>query len=164
MRAITILLLSLMLLYPLNVAADETDEDEEDLAAAVEEILSRPVDDADYAESQHCIPRRTVRSIDILDDRRIAFIMRDRSVWLNQTHGTCAGLHPRHALEIKSMGARICRMDIFHGIERTAIGPLGAMHHTSACVLGSFERISEEQLALLKEALGDGPPRRAQRR
>jgi hypothetical protein len=181
MHTLITLLLALALLGSGAVRADTdapTEADEaQDLEAAVSEILSRPVDDDEYGETQRCITTAQYRQIDVLDERRVAFVGRRGQIWLNQLRNVCAGLQKRHAIELHSSGMRTCRQDSFYGVDaslsqafmrRDGLGrpdPLGAhsARQTPRCMLGDFERISEEQLALLKEALDDDSSRRARR-
>jgi hypothetical protein len=175
MRALITLFLSLSLFGPIGVwaDADAPEEEQDDLEAAVSEILSRPVDDDDYGEAERCISSAQYRTIEVLDERRVAFVGRGGRIWLNQLRTVCAGLHRRHAIELHSSGMRTCRQDAFYGVDALAHGfmrrdvlgrpdPLGAhaARQTPRCLLGDFERISEEQLALLKEALDDDSRRR----
>jgi hypothetical protein len=159
MRKLLVLLLSFVLLGPLlaSGAADREPVPDQDLEAAVSEILNRSVEDEEYGEVQRCIGRAQYRRVEVLDERLLAFIGRDGRIWLNQLRAPCSGLNNRLALQMFPDGFRACRLDRFHGVDPAG---MRGFERTPACFLGDFERISEEQLALLKEAVSERGPRR----
>ncbi len=158
-----------------DAAVQETG-DPDDLEAQVAEILGRPVDD-EADDMQACLSRTRYREIEVLDNQTLAFIGRGDDVWLNQLRSPCSGLSDRLSLELHTTGGlRYCRMDGFYGIDPSMVGrglgrgfhDPGALHsrdmqtarRTGRCMLGGFERISRDQLDLLREALDGDRARR----
>jgi hypothetical protein len=133
----------------------------EDLDAAVREILERPVEDEEV-DSNRCINRAQISRTIVLDERRIAFVLRGgNEIWLNQLRTRCPGLRDGMALEIQGgTSMRLCRMDSIAGIDMSMARMRVDPRITGTCLLGDFERISEDQLSLLREALQEERRRR----
>jgi hypothetical protein len=166
---ISLLIAAPMLLWAESPAPAPTAAiDDDGLNARVQEILLRTIDDEDYAGGERCLTRSRFSSVEIIDDQRIAFIGRGDNIWLNQLRSPCFGLRPGMTLEMHTSGARLCRTDDVYGADLSAIrdfdpgssprpGAAGnAMQparRTARCSLGAFEKVTPEQLRLLREAL-----------
>ena len=113
----------------------------------VETILANPLGAEDYRRGQRCLGRGNYRNIEVLDERNLLFVGRQRS-WLNRLRTRCVGLRPNMVIYMDVRGSRVCQMDDFRARHR-----IGAGFPTPACVLGEFEEIDAAQVQGLRDAL-----------
>ena len=118
-------------------------------AEQLEKILSETLDDSEYVDEQRCLRSHEYQKVDILDSGHLIFKGRKGRLWLNTLRNNCSGLRKGLTLQFEMHGRRVCRLDFFKGILSYA----DRNTPTAICVLGSFEAVTEEQLALLEEAL-----------
>lgn len=136
---------------PAGGAAEAALEAEADLD--VQTILANPLGAEDYRKSQRCIPSRSYRSIEVLDEANVLFVGRKR-FWLNRLRGRCPGLRQDMTLYLNARGMRVCHLDHFRARQRGGVSAL-----TPMCMLGGFEEIDETQMQGLRDSLA--PSRRA---
>ena len=120
------------------------------LDAAVEEILSRQVDDQDYGEAVRCIGSREYDRLEPLGNRGMLFYGRRGKVWLNQYRGRgkCGGSSLRHLKVVlkRSRTLRVCEHDRIAFVDPSPFG-----FQALECVLGLFEPITMEQAQFLED-------------
>lgn len=141
-------LLALMLAAPSGYAEEEmepTDADEPPMT--VEEILKRDPSDDDYSQAERCVRTDQIRSIDVLDDKHIAFEVRRNQYYLVQFERRCLGLRRNSAVVFEPTGNRLCKLDGIRPIDDWG-GVPGAK-----CTINGFESVTKEQLVMLKETL-----------
>ncbi len=134
-----------MCFFGLIHAAETEDTKSEEL----EKILSETLDDSEYVDEIRCLRSHEYHKVDILDSGHLVFKGRKNRIWLNILRNNCSGLRKGMAMQFEMHGRRVCRLDFFKGIES-----FNDRHTpTAICTLGSFEKVTEEQLALLEESL-----------
>lgn len=133
----------------LAFAAAHAGEADESVDSRVEAILKAP--EAEYVEAKQCLSVLAYDTVEILDEQRLLFRGRGKDkLWLNQLAGRCPGLRRDMTLQFDLHGNQACRMDTVRGVEsyfyfwQSVTGP---------CVLGGFEPVTEEQVALIKQAI-----------
>jgi len=115
----------------------------------LEKILTETLDDSEYVEEKRCLSSHEYHKVDILDSGHLVFRGRKDRIWLNILRNNCSGLRKGLTLQFEMHGRRVCRMGFLKGIQSFS----DRHTPTAICVLGSFEKITEEQLALLEESL-----------
>jgi hypothetical protein len=142
-------------LYALLLAGCASDpakqaEAQQEVAEEIETILTQPLDEDEYAQGERCLSTHQYDSIDVLDNRHVVFKGRGDRLWVNTLRAPCVGLRRRDVLKFEMRGRQLCNLDDFVAINPSRF--LGA--ETSAhCVLGDFAPITEEQVALIKDAV-----------
>jgi hypothetical protein len=146
MRRVVAALFGALILTLPAVHAGEADES---VDSRIEAILTSP--ESDYVEPKHCLSTLAYDTVEILDEQRLLFRGRGKDeLWLNQLAGRCAGLRRDMTLQFDLHGNQACRMDTVRGVEsyfyfwQSVTGP---------CVLGGFEPVTQEQVALIKQAI-----------
>ena len=141
-----VLILLTLLLWWLPVAGF-SDEDPLD----VEDILSADPEAEDYVDSVRCLPVRRIRSATALDDRHIVFRVSRSEQYLVQLARRCPGLRRNDTLVYETTGGMsVCRNDSVRGTY--GFGP-GSRQLGPRCRIPEFQRITTEQLDLLRETL-----------
>jgi hypothetical protein len=123
--------------------------------ASIAEILSQPLDPAEYGETKRCLSDVEYRSFRALDDRHILFEgSRDR-LWINTLRGPCPDLRRGDVLIIRQFSSRrMCDMDTFEVAEwfewpwyRRWPWHWGMDFGVGMrCTLGKFQPVSEAQV------------------
>ena len=128
----------------------KTAEKQQEVAEEIEAILTQPLADEEYGESERCISTFQYDSVQVLDNQHVVFKGRGKKLWLNTLRGRCIGLRKRDVLKFELRGSQLCNLDDFAAIDTTMF--FGS--ETSAkCVLGDFSPITEEQIALIEAAV-----------
>jgi hypothetical protein len=126
----------------------------EDQAAArveaIDDILTKPLDDEDYAEAVRCLPTHAYRNVRVLDDQHVLFEGPGDRVWLNRLRHRCSGLRTNTTLRFRLRDNRVCEMDTFEAVD-TMLGGLGRVSAT--CSLGDFSPVTPEQVEAIKAAV-----------
>ena len=141
------LLLSLTLLLTSLPLAAFSDEE----ALDVEEILNADPEAEDYVESVRCLSARRIRSATALDERHIVFRVSRNELYLVQLSRRCPGIRRNDTIVYETTsGMSVCRNDsvrgIFgYGLDNRQLGP--------RCPIPGFQRITPEQLELVRESL-----------
>jgi len=118
-------------------------------AEELEKILSETLDDSEYVDEKRCLRSHEYQKVDILDSGHLVFRGRKDKIWLNSLRNNCSGLRKGLILQFQMHGRRVCRMDFFQGLQSFS----DRNRPTATCVLGAFEQVTQEQLALLEESL-----------
>ena len=143
-RGALIPLLLLLLSLPMFSLADEEPLD-------VEEILSAEPESSDYVESVRCLPASRIQSVTALDDRHIVFRISRKERYLVQLSRRCPGIRRNDMIVYESGGGyQVCRNDSIRGTY--GFGP-GNRQLGPRCLISEFQRITPEQLDLLRESL-----------
>ena len=147
-----------MVLVSLSAGAEEASEtepasqtqpsQETDAPLDLDAILNAPLADEEYRDTRRCLSSRAFRKTEILDDQHVAFYGTGSRVWINQLRRRCYGLRPDMFLRFQMHDNRLCQLDMFTGMHSSGFGN----QDTGSCLLGKFEAIDKDQLALLREA------------
>ena len=117
----------------------------------VEEILSADPESEDYVQSVRCLPVRRIRSATALDDRHIVFRVSRGEQYLVQFARRCPGVRKNDTIAYETTGGMsVCRNDSVRGTY--GYGP-GSRQLGPRCPIPEFQRITAEQLDLLRETL-----------
>lgn len=125
------------------------------IEADINEILSLPLDPAEYGEAKRCLSDAEFQSFRALDDRHILFEGRHGRQWINSLAHTCTDLSYGDVLVVKSFdGLRMCKLDTFHVADwftwpwyRRWPWYWGRSWGTGAlCTLGEFQPVSKAQV------------------
>jgi hypothetical protein len=82
--------------------------------ASIAEILSQPLDPAEYGETKRCLSETEYRSFRALDDRHILFRGSRNRRWINTLRAPCPDLRYGDVLIVRQFNARrMCDMDTF---------------------------------------------------
>lgn len=130
---------------PKTAASDEA------VDLSVEEILRRDPEQKDYSKAPRCLQTRRIRSVDVIDDRHVAFRISRKEYYLVQFDHRCPGLRRGKPIIYEPGGSgRLCVLD---GIRATYDNGLGGLQPGMRCSINGFQSVSKEQLVLLKDAL-----------
>lgn len=143
-------LLLYLLCVPCAFAAEDGDSGEQTQPLTVEEILTRDPERGEYVEEEKCIQASRIRDVDVIDDRHIAFRMSRNEYYLIQFTNRCHDLRRGKPIHYERNNSRLCRNDVIRGMRDTGAGGLapGMM-----CRIPGFQRVTKEQIVLLKDAL-----------
>ncbi len=129
-------------------AGAEPEQAASDELPPLEELLGRGTEDpGDYQE--RCINTRNIRTHRILDSQHIVFEMRRGELFLVQFPRRCFGLRRGDPISYESTSARLCKLDDIRPLQ---FGHRG-MEPGFPCFIPGFQRVSEDQVNFLKEAL-----------
>ena len=123
--------------------------------ASIAEILSQPLDPAEFGETKRCLSDVEYRSFRALDDRHILFKGSRNRLWINTLRATCPDLRHGDVLIMRQFSAsRMCDMDSFevadwfgwpwyrrwpwHWSMNFGVG--------MRCTLGKFQPVSQAQV------------------
>lgn len=131
------------------------------IEADIDEILSLPLDPAEYGEPKRCLSEHEFRTFRALDDRHILFDGRRGKLWINTLRGRCHDLRWGHVLVVRpTASSRMCDMDRFQVADwfdwpwyRRWPWHWGAWGTGPMCVLGNFQPVSEAQVQEIKALL-----------
>ena len=113
-------------------------------------ILNNPLAESDYGEQRMCLPTRSIRDVEVLDDTLVLFESRRGKLWLNKLTAQCYGLDQDLVLRFRVFAGNYCRLDRFRGMPRA-----GNFAVTSDCHLGQFETVDEVQVEALRTAIAE---------
>ena len=118
---------------------------------SVDEILQRDPERSDYGEAPRCLSTNRIRSVDVIDEKHIAFRMSRSEYYLVQFDHACPGLRRgRPIIYEPGNNNRLCVLD---GVRGTYDFGGGGLRPGMRCSINGFESVSKEQLVLLKDAL-----------
>jgi len=133
------------------------------IEADIAEILSAPLDPAEFGETRRCLSDREYRSFRALDDRRIVFEGRRGRLWINTLRSRCPDLRHGDVLVMnRYSSSRICDKDRFEVADwfawpwyRRWPWYWGNRWGTGmACALGKFQPVSAAQIREIEAVLG----------
>ena len=132
------------------VTDDAPDENQESrvFSPEVEAILNQASDSEGYGAMERCIPVRSIRSSQVLDERHIVFELPSRTYYLVQFQHKCPQLRRKSTIAYEPRGSQLCRLDYIHAIDNFRPGPMGP-----PCSIPGFYEVTADQVALLRETL-----------
>ena len=143
-RGLPLLLTLLLASLPFAGSAGEEPLD-------VEEILSAEPESEDYVKSVRCLPTRRIRSATALDGQHIVFRVSRRESYLVRLARRCPGIRRQDTIVYEASGGMsICRNDSVRGTFGYGVG---SRQLGPRCPITDFQRITPEQIELLRETL-----------
>lgn len=130
--------------------------------ADIAEVLSTPLDPAEFGETKRCLSDREYRGFRVLDSRRILFEGRQGRLWLNTLRSPCHDLRHGSALVVRQFSAtRMCDKDRFNATDwfswpwyRRSPGSWWQDWGSGvSCSLGEFQPVTAEQVAEIEAIL-----------
>ena len=100
----------------------------------------------DDSEPVKCIRLAAIDRTEIIDDRRIAFHMRNREIYVNNLDHACPDLRRDRAFGYQTSTGRLCSVDVITILDRFASG----LSRGATCRLGMFSPVTEDMLAMMK--------------
>jgi hypothetical protein len=128
----------------------ETAEQQQEVAEDIEAILTQPLGEDEYVQSERCISTYKYHSVDVLDNQHVVFRGRGDNIWMNTLRAPCLGLHRRDVLQFELRTSQLCNLDDFVAVE---YGISVGMKTSATCVLGDFAPVTAEQVALIKATM-----------
>ena len=104
-------------------------------------------------EGVRCISSRPIRRTEVLDDETILFYLRGATIYLNHLPKPCKRLAKAGRFMYRTTIARLCRSDQFNILIDAGSGLAAGR----TCKLGSFYRITKEDVADLKKPRAVAP-------
>lgn len=125
------------------------------LGCAVGMLLAVPLTAQEEGERNmdavHCVSIRSIRDIQVVNDRTLVVRMQGGKVYRNDLPHRCPGLKRRDTLMYRSSIGQLCSLDVITVLEDW--GGFG-FRPGASCGLGMFEPITEEIAAELLESGG----------
>ena len=133
------------------------------IEADIDEILSLPLDPAEYGEAKRCLSDMEFRNFRALDDRHMLFEGRGDKLWINKLRGRCPDLRHGDVLVVRKLGSsRMCARDQFRVADwfdwpwhRRWPWHWGEWGTGPMCTLGEFQPVTEAQVAEIETRLED---------
>ncbi|MEZ5557358.1 MAG: DUF6491 family protein [Pseudomonadales bacterium] len=152
LRCLGAALASLLLLVASGQASGQSAETvSEDAPLDLETILGTTAGQDEYVESPRCLPRARIDRVDVLDERHLVFRLSRDEKYLVVLRSRCPGLYRRGPVAYESGDVRLCALD---SVRAMNVGSYAANLLGPPCQIPEFRRISDEQLELLDNALG----------
>lgn len=140
-----VLLATLLMCCSASLVAEEAPLD-------VETILREAPSPDDYAGDVRCLSLGRIREVKALDDRHVTFKVGRDTYYLVQLAHRCPGLRKNSTVAYETTHSMsICRLDSIRGTFN-----FGSVRLGPRCSIPRFQKVTREQLALLKEALKKG--------
>ena len=95
---------------------------------------------------QDCVTLSSIDHTDVIDDRHIAFYLRNGDILVNELDRTCPRLDEGRPFGYRTSISRLCHVDMITVLERTA----GGLTAGASCGLGKFTPVDEDYIAALK--------------
>jgi hypothetical protein len=121
-----------------------------DQPLTVEEILNRDPKRSEYVVDERCISSSRIKSVDVIDERHVAFRMSNNEYQLVQFKRRCPELRPGGTVSYERTNNRLCRND---SIQAVRDRPFGGMERGIKCPIPGFQKVTKEQIVLLKDTL-----------
>lgn len=129
--------------------------DDDETRPTIAEILTEPATDV---PPRRCLSLHAYERVEVLDRQRVLFSgTRDR-YWLNELPTPCAGLRRNQTLVFTLRTSQICDLDTFDAVYDPWWGRSSVR---ARCALGKFHPITNQQVVLIRQALGIKPHRTA---
>ena len=113
-------LCALMVVLLGGCAGDATKPDYEAQEESIDQILTQPLAENEYAEQVRCLATYTYNSVEILDSRHVVFKGPGGRYWLNRLRNRCLGLRRNDTLKFELRTSQICDLDTFEAISIAA--------------------------------------------
>ena len=128
----------------------ETAEERQEVAEEIEAILTQPLGEDEYVQSERCISTYSYHSVDILDNKHVVFKGRGDNIWINTLRAPCLGLRRRDVLQFELRTSQLCNLDDFSSVN---YGVSGGFKTSATCVLGDSAPVTAEQVDLIKATM-----------
>ena len=109
-------------------AEGESQAEELPVLEDIETILTQPLDQAEYVESQRCLSRYKFDRVEFLDNEHVLFIGRGGKAWLNTLRAPCVGLRRRDIPSFEYRGAKFAKMTMYNDGMPNPMMPDDEMH------------------------------------
>ncbi len=141
----------------------EVEDRRQAIEADIDEILSVPLDPAEYGEAKRCLSDMEYRNFRAIDDRHILFEGRRDKLWMNTLRGRCSDLRFGDVLVVRQFSSsRMCEGDQFRVTDwfdwpwyRRWPWYWGSWGTGPTCMLGKFQPVTEGQVAEIEARLDD---------
>ena len=136
-------------------SSPEAEERRLEKQASIADILSQPLDPAEYGEVKRCLADVEYRSFKALDEKHILFEGRGDELWINTLRAPCSDLRHGDVLIIRKFsGRRLCDMDTFEVADwfnwpwyrRTPWNWGTTWGVGMRCTLGKFQPVTQAQV------------------
>lgn len=123
---------------------------------------------ASASEAPTCLPRPEVRRMQVVDDRNVLFVMRDKRTFRNTLARQCPGLRRDSQVSLTAADRQVCGGSNFQVLLRVGSGsnsesvmvpggstmsvPRPSFVPGPTCVLGTFAPISDAEVEALLES------------
>jgi len=153
---------AITLLFAACATSPEVEARRQAIEADIADILSAPLDPAEFGETRRCLADRDYRNFRALDDRRIVFEGRRGRLWINTLRSRCPDLRHGDVLVMnRHSSSRICDKDRFEVAEwfsfpwyRRWPWAWGDRWGTGmACALGEFQPVTAAQVREIEAVL-----------
>jgi hypothetical protein len=118
------------------------------LLAAASAAVAQDAAPAADAAPKRCLDLLRIESTEIIDDKRIVFHLSGGQMYLNTLDFACAGLSRGDPFLYKTSMSQLCDLDLITVLHQQGAGFIQG----PSCGLGKFERVTKEQVAMLKRA------------
>ncbi len=131
--------------------------------AEIQEILSQPLDEAQYGTTRRCLSESDFRRYYAINDRYLVFEGREDRRWINELRSRCGDLRWGEVLVVtrRSAARQLCALDSFQSTDwfhwpwyRRWPWQWGSSWGTGmTCTLGEFKPVTEAQLDQIEDLL-----------
>lgn len=108
---------------------------------------SVPAAETSDADATRCVTLTQIRSVDIIDKRRILFRMTGDVNYLNELPYECPGLYRDKAIMYRTSLNQLCNVDIITVLDNVG----GEFRPGASCGLGAFRPVTEDEIKSLRE-------------
>ena len=115
-----------------------------------ESLLKRDPQVDDYVDAPRCLRTHQIRGSEVIDDKHVVFKTGRTEYYLVQMDRRCPGLERGNPIMYEGTAGRLC---IHDGIRGTYRNGIGSYQPGMRCAIPGFQRMSKEQLVLLKDTL-----------
>ena len=132
------------------------------MEADIAEILSAPLDPAEFGETKRCLSENEYRNFRALDARHILFEGRRGKQWINTLRARCPDLRHGQVLIVRQFsGSRMCDTNRFAVADwfdwpwyrRWPWNWGGSWTAGATCSLGKFQPVTDAQVAEIEAVL-----------
>ena len=129
----------------------EVEDRREAILADIDEIISLPLDPAEFGETERCLSEGQYRSFRPLGDRHMLFEGRRDKYWINTLVGRCPTLDRGDVLVMRpTSSGRMCDKDRFEARDRSS---RTLLETGPSCALGMFHPVSKAQVEEIEALL-----------
>jgi hypothetical protein len=123
-------------------------------AAAFGAEEGREASEATEPKPVHCIDLIRIQDSDIIDNRHMLFRMVNGDLYLNTLPHACPGLRKNDPYMLRTSLNRMCDLDIITVLYTNGWG----FTPGASCGLGMFEKVTEEQVEMVRRAAKSKTP------
>ena len=111
------------------------------------EISRAEEESTEAMKPKHCVTLWSIDRTEVVDDHNILFHMAGGKIYRNQLPHRCPGLKTADSFMYRTSLSQLCDLDVITVLHNIGIGFMRG----PSCGLGSFQPITEDEVALLKE-------------